>query len=102
LPGKIESFPWKNRNFSEVCLEKSKCFIRIHDPPQISNQIDAVGDGSRTFPPSITTLPFLWTFLQDNSQGHFPQPPTLISNQVHTKIIKPLYWGQYGRRKCRL
>jgi len=30
----------KNRNFSEICLERSKFFTRIHDP-QISNQNDA-------------------------------------------------------------
>src|SRR6218665_440926 len=26
LPGKNQIFPWKNRNFSEICLEKSKFF----------------------------------------------------------------------------
>jgi len=31
---------WKNRNFSEICLEKSNFLTRVHDP-KISNQIDA-------------------------------------------------------------
>jgi len=35
LPGKIEifrKFAWKNRKFSEICLEKSIFLTRIHDP----------------------------------------------------------------------
>ena len=36
----LENLPGKNRNLSEICLEKWIFFTRIHDP-QISNQIDA-------------------------------------------------------------
>ena len=35
---------FKNRNFPEICLEKSKFLTQIHDP-HISNQIDAIDLG---------------------------------------------------------
>ena len=45
VPGKKSKFfseiAWRYRNVSEICLEKSSFFTRMHDPPQISNQIDA-------------------------------------------------------------
>ena len=39
---------WKNRNFSEICLEKSKFFNLDPRPPQISNQIDATDSNCRS------------------------------------------------------
>ena len=46
LPGQIKIFckiAWRNRNFSEMCLEKSKFCWPGSTTPQISNQIDAAG-----------------------------------------------------------
>ena len=34
---------WKNRNFLDICLEKSKFFSPGSTTPQILNQIDAAG-----------------------------------------------------------
>ena len=41
LFGKFENVAKKNRNFSEICLEKLRIFLPGSTTPHISNQIDA-------------------------------------------------------------
>jgi len=41
VPEKIEffeKFVWKNRNFSEICLEKSNFFVKLSEKIKISQK----------------------------------------------------------------